>query len=70
MIEQVFVPDVGEAEDVEVVELLVALGDQIDLDASIVVLESDKASMEIPSPCAGKVTKIAVVDRSSPQHWR
>jgi pyruvate dehydrogenase E2 component (dihydrolipoamide acetyltransferase) len=60
MIEQVFVPDVGEAEDVEVVELLVALGDQIALDASIVVLESDKASMEIPSPCAGIVTKIVV----------
>jgi len=60
MIEQVFVPDVGEAEDVEVVELLVALGDQIAQDASIVVLESDKASMEIPSPCAGIVTKIVV----------
>ena len=60
MIEQVLVPDVGEAEDVEVVELLVSVGDVIAADASIVVLESDKASMEMPAPCAGKVTSIAV----------
>lgn len=60
MNEQVLVPDVGEAEDVEVIELLVAVGDVINADASIVVLESDKASMEIPSPCGGKVVSIAV----------
>ncbi|MFT7304977.1 MAG: pyruvate dehydrogenase E2 component (dihydrolipoamide acetyltransferase) [Candidatus Azotimanducaceae bacterium] len=60
MIDQVMVPDVGEAEDVEVVEVLVAVGDNVKLDDSLVVLESDKASMEIPSPCGGVITSIAV----------
>ncbi|MEO2182144.1 MAG: biotin/lipoyl-containing protein, partial [bacterium] len=60
MLEQVLVPDVGEAEDVEVIELLVAEGDVIDADTSLVVLESDKASMEIPSPCAGTIKSFAV----------
>jgi pyruvate dehydrogenase E2 component (dihydrolipoamide acetyltransferase) len=60
MLEQVLVPDVGEAEDVEVIELLVAVGDVIDADTSLVVLESDKASMEIPSPCAGTIKSFAV----------
>ena len=60
MIEKVLVPDVGEAEDVEVVEILVAVGDVVGADDSLVVLESDKASMEIPSPCAGKITSIEV----------
>jgi pyruvate dehydrogenase E2 component (dihydrolipoamide acetyltransferase) len=62
MIEQVLVPDVGDAQDVEVVELLVSEGDEIQADASIVVLESDKASMEIPAPCGGKVVRIAVAE--------
>ena len=60
MLEQVLVPDVGEAEDVEVIELLVAVGDVIDADTSLVVLESDKASMEIPSPCTGTIKSFAV----------
>lgn len=60
MLEQVLVPDVGEAEDVEVIEILVAVGDVIDTDTSLVVLESDKASMEIPSPCAGTIKSFAV----------
>ena len=62
MLEQVLVPDVGEAEDVEVIELLVAVGDVIDADTSLVVLESDKASMEIPSPCAGTIKSFAVAE--------
>ena len=62
MIEKVLVPDVGEADNVEVVELLVNVGDVVAVDDSIVVLESDKASMEIPSPVAGKVVAIAVAE--------
>ena len=62
MIEKVFVPDTGAAQGVEVVELLVAVGDVIEADASLVVLESDKASMEVPSPVAGKITVIAVTE--------
>ena len=60
MVQQVLVPDVGEASEVEVIEILVQVGDQVDVDDSLVVLESDKASMEIPSPAAGKVTSVAV----------
>jgi pyruvate dehydrogenase E2 component (dihydrolipoamide acetyltransferase) len=60
MIKQILVPDVGEAEDVEVMEVLVSVGDSINADDSVVVLESDKASMEIPSPMAGVVKSIAV----------
>lgn len=60
MAEQILVPDVGEAEDVEVIEVLVAVGDEVAVDDSLVVLESDKASMEIPTPHAGKIVKLHV----------
>ncbi len=60
MAEQVLVPDVGQADNIEVVEILVVVGDAVEKDDSLVVLESDKASMEIPSPFAGVVTSIAV----------
>lgn len=60
MQEKVCVPDIGEASDVEVIEILVKKGDQVSRDDSLVVLESDKASMEIPSPVAGVVESIAV----------
>lgn len=60
MLEKVYVPDVGEAAEVEVVELLVGEGDTINADDSLLVLESDKASMEVPSPIGGKVVSIAV----------
>jgi pyruvate dehydrogenase E2 component (dihydrolipoamide acetyltransferase) len=60
MSEKVLVPDVGEADNIEVVELLVSVGDTVVKDDSLVVLESDKASMEIPSPFDGVVTAIAV----------
>ena len=46
---KITVPDVGEATDVEVIELLVAVGDTIEVDQSLLVLESDKASMEAVS---------------------
>ena len=60
MSQKVLVPDVGEAEHIEVVEVLVSIGDTVEKDESLVVLESDKASMEIPSPFAGLVSAIAV----------
>lgn len=56
----VTVPDIGEDEDVEVIEVLVKTGDQIDAEASLVTLESDKASMEIPAPQAGKVMQMLI----------
>ena len=54
------VPDMGEVDDVEVVELLVAPGERVDKDQSLPVLESDKASVEIPSTIAGVVRSVIV----------
>jgi len=56
------VPDLGGADSVDVIEICVAVGDQIEKEESLVVLESDKASMEVPSPKAGKVVSIALSD--------
>ncbi len=57
---QVLIPDIGEANDVEVIEILVSKGETVEADASLVVLESDKASMEIPSPTRGTVAQVHV----------
>src|SRR3954451_10868063 len=57
---QVAVPDIGDFTDVPVIEILVAEGDSVDLDAPLVTLESDKATMEIPAPVAGVVDKLLV----------
>ncbi len=59
-IQSVSVPDIGGAQDVSVIEILVKPGDQIEKDASIVTLESDKASMEVPAPFAGVVKEVKV----------
>lgn len=56
----VVVPDLGEFEEIEVIELLVSAGDSVELDQSLITLESDKASMEIPSTALGTVESIAV----------
>ena len=61
-VQQVTVPDIGGAEGAEVVELLIAVGDQVALDQSLIVLESDKASMEIPSTVAGTVVELLVAE--------
>ena len=58
--QQIVVPDIGGAEDAEVVELLVAVGDQVEEEQSLLVLESDKASMEIPSSASGIVLELLV----------
>ncbi|MCA9512795.1 MAG: dihydrolipoamide acetyltransferase, partial [Myxococcales bacterium] len=57
---EVRVPDVGEAEQVEVIEVLVAAGDRVAVDDVIVTLESDKATLELPSPRAGVVQSVGV----------
>lgn len=54
------VPDIGGATDVEVIEISVSVGDMVDADQSIIVLETDKASMDVPSPLAGKVVSLSV----------
>ncbi len=54
------VPDIGEFEDVDVVEVLVASGDRVEAGQALIVIESEKASMEIPSPAAGVIESLAV----------
>ncbi|MEE4383155.1 MAG: dihydrolipoyllysine-residue acetyltransferase [Pseudomonadales bacterium] len=64
-IETVRIPDIGDASEVEVIELCVAEGDRVAVDDALVVIESDKASLEVPSPVAGVVRalKLKVGDR-------
>lgn len=57
---EINLPDIGDFNDVEVIEILVQPGDDIARDASLIALESDKATMEIPSPHAGKVKTLKV----------
>jgi len=61
---EVKVPDIGDFDSVEIIEVLVAVGDQVNEEDSLITVESDKASMEIPSPASGTVTslKVAVGD--------
>src|SRR5210317_1160115 len=56
----IHIPDLGEAEDVEVIEICAKVGDQVDTEDPIIVLESDKAAMEIPASEAGKIISIDV----------
>jgi pyruvate dehydrogenase E2 component (dihydrolipoamide acetyltransferase) len=57
---KVMVPDIGDFKDVSVIEVLVKVGDTVKVEQSLVTVESDKASMEIPSSVAGVVTEISV----------
>lgn len=59
-ITEVKVPDIGDFKDVEVIEVLVKPGDAIKPEQSLITVESDKASMEIPSPAAGTVKELKV----------
>ncbi|MDB2356838.1 2-oxo acid dehydrogenase subunit E2 [Gammaproteobacteria bacterium] len=56
----IHIPDLGEAEDVEVIEICAKVGDQVNTEDPIIVLESDKAAMEIPASEAGKIISIDV----------
>ena len=57
---EVKVPDIGDFKDVEVIELLVQPGDAVAKEQSLVTLESDKATMEIPSPEPGVVKELRI----------
>ena len=60
MEQKVLLPDIGDFQDVDVVEVLVRPGDRVAAEQSLIVLESDKATMEIPSPFAGVVKALHV----------
>jgi len=59
------IPDIGDFDEVEVIEVLVKKGDEVQAEDSLITVESDKASMEIPSPSAGTIVemKVAVGDK-------
>ncbi len=59
-VQDIHVPDIGSSGKAKIIELLVKVGDTVEADQSLLVLESDKASMEIPSPAAGVVESLSV----------
>jgi dihydrolipoamide dehydrogenase len=62
---EVKVPDIGGYDDVPVIELLVAPGDTVKQDQGLVTLESDKATMEVPSSVAGKIVELSIASCST-----
>jgi dihydrolipoamide dehydrogenase len=64
---QITLPDIGDFKDVEIIEILVSPGDEIKKEDALITLESDKATMDIPSPASGTVkeVKVKVGDRVS-----
>ena len=62
MQEQIKLPNIGDFGSVDVIEVCVAVGDVVETEQTLVVLETEKATMDIPSPMAGKVTAVSVSD--------
>ncbi len=60
MAKSISVPDIGDFKDVEIIEVLVKPGDKIKKNDPIVTLESDKSSVEVPSPFEGKISELKV----------
>ena len=59
-IETINLPDIGNVDEVEIIEVLVEAGDTVEAEDSLITLESDKATMEIPAPAAGTITEMLV----------
>ncbi len=57
---EIRVPDIGDFEDVEVIDVLVSAGDTVQREDSLITIESDKASIEIPSPFDGVIGEVSV----------
>ena len=57
---KIFCPDIGDFEEVDVIEILVKEGQTVDIETPLVTLESDKATMDVPSPLAGRIDRILV----------
>ncbi|MFZ1830216.1 MAG: dihydrolipoyllysine-residue acetyltransferase [Candidatus Competibacteraceae bacterium] len=60
IIKEIHVPDIGDFKGVDVIEVLVAAGDAIEVDAPLIILETDKATMEVPAPLAGAVREVRI----------
>ncbi len=59
-VKEIFVPDIGDFKDVPIIEILVKPGDTVKADESLLTVESDKATMEIPSPAAGVIKELRI----------
>ncbi|MGL4712266.1 MAG: dihydrolipoyllysine-residue acetyltransferase [Shewanella sp.] len=59
-VQEIHVPDIGDASNVDVIEVLVSVGDVITADQGLITLETDKATMEVPAPFAGKLLSLTV----------
>ena len=64
---EILVPDIGDFEEVEVIEIIAHPGDEVGIDDPLITLESDKATMDIPAPRAGRISaiKVAIGDKIS-----
>ena len=60
MSKNISVPDIGDFKDVEIIEVLVKPGDEIKKNDPVVTLESDKSSVEVPSPFEGRISELRV----------
>tara|TARA_B100000929_G_scaffold275197_1_gene248933 strand:- start:53 stop:1759 length:1707 start_codon:yes stop_codon:yes gene_type:complete len=60
LIKNIYIPDIGDFDEVEIIEIHVSIGEKIELDQSLITLESDKAAMEIPSSDAGTIKEINI----------
>ena len=58
--QEVRIPDLGDFDEVEIVEVMVAVGDEVALEDPLITLETDKAAMEVPSPGAGTIAELSV----------
>ncbi|MDR9413892.1 MAG: biotin/lipoyl-containing protein, partial [Spiribacter sp.] len=59
-VKEITVPDIGDFDAVDVIEVLVSVGDTVEAEDSLITLESDKATMEVPAPFAGKITEVMI----------
>ena len=58
--QDILVPDIGDFDNVDVIEVLVTPGDVVDVESHLITLESDKATMDVPSQVAGTVTEVRI----------
>jgi len=60
VVEEVFVPDLGSDTDVDLIDIMVSVGDTVEFDDGLITLETEKASMDVPAPFAGEILEILV----------
>ena len=65
---QIVIPNLGSFADVSVIDVLVAVGDRIEIDTPLITLETDKATMDVPSPASGRVLKLLVAKGDKVSH--